>query len=213
MMAMTSFKEPACPDHRSGEYAAPWLAVRFAHLCQVCGEIVERAVLEHYGVLEVARARQAREALGMDWDLLHDSPTPDPLQFLKARRELAGSMADADVRFEAAAAALRAAFDAKKPRIVEDVLYVLDPPLGRIIRSRWVLGHSILFQKVQAKEVVLGRRPVDIEVDLPSSRWPGRFFMIQDVADPDRPERTVARYVEVTPWVLIDRPKEEAGVR
>lgn len=210
-----SFAEPACLAHQFGESAPPWLASRFAHLCDECATLASKEILEDFGILEAALAMQARKTLSDRWKLLHKAPIKDVAAFRKERADLAARMAEADATLDAAARGLSHAFNEQKPKVSGDVLYALDPPLGRgAAPPRWVLGHSILFMKVEAGETGPGRAPEELGLGvlLPASPWPGRFFMIQDVPDPDHPGRFRGGYVEVTAWVRIELPVKKDRV-
>ena len=39
-MAFPNFGIAACFVHRSGEYSSPWLATRFAHICDDCAKLI-----------------------------------------------------------------------------------------------------------------------------------------------------------------------------
>ena len=203
----------ACSNHRSGDYSDPGLASRFAHLCAECAVISATAILSDFGILEAALARRARENLSDQWKIIHEAPIPELEGFRQVRANLAARMAEADARLEGAARELAQSFSDQKPKVLGDVLYVLDPPLGRGAGElRWVLGHERLFRIVQAGEAGRVAPPVELGVELPASPWPGRFFMIQDVPDPDRPGRCRGGFVEVTDWVRIQPPVKKDAV-
>lgn len=35
-----NFGIAACPLHQSGEFSTPWLACRFAHICEACEKLI-----------------------------------------------------------------------------------------------------------------------------------------------------------------------------
>lgn len=204
-MTAVEFGQVACPEHRGDPYTPPWIACRFAHLCDACARIVEDAVLGD--LRPVADAHRLRSRLAVDWDALHaqwDETLARGQDPRKVRLDCVQRIAEADQDLAGAISALSHRWDAWRPYAVEDVLYVLDPPLGCAAGSSgWKLAARLVAFKVQAGEIQAGRDPSDSGILLPESPWLGRFFMIQDVPDPDRELRTVARYVEVTSFVRV----------
>ena len=204
-MTAAEFGQAACPNHQGDPYAPPWLACRFAHVCDLCAEIVEDAMLGDLGPL--AQAHRVRSRLAEEWAQLHAQWSEygveggDPR---KLRLGLVARIVDADRDLAGLLGACSRRWDEERPHVVEDVLYVLDPPLGIPDHPlSWKLGGRLVAWKAEAGDVQPGRDPGEAGITLPVSPWSGRFFMIQDVPDPDREGRTVARYVEVTPFVRI----------